>query len=88
MKKSAVKGTIGFVVFVLIVLAVFYALSGKKIVQVPRDAFHNGVTKETPVSACMECHGPGKEHARKPAHPPKDDCLKCHKIKRVKPSAK
>lgn len=82
--KNILKGTVGFVIFSLAVLGVFYALSGKKIVQVPRDDMHNGVTKETPVSFCMDCHGPGKPYARKPSHPPKDDCLKCHRIKRAK----
>jgi hypothetical protein len=32
----------------------------------------------------MECHGPGKPAARKETHPPKDDCIKCHKVKRTR----
>jgi len=84
MKGQWLRGTLGFLLFALLVVGVFYLISGKKIVQVPKDEFHNGVTYETPISFCMECHGEGKEHQRRPTHPPKDDCLKCHKIKRTK----
>ena len=77
------KSTVIFIVFVLAVLGFLYAISGKKYSQMPADANHLGVTE---TELCIECHGPGKRYAQKAGHPPKFECLKCHKQKRSKPS--
>jgi len=76
------RNNIIFVVFVIVVLVFFYAISGKKYPQIPANENHQGVTE---IAACLKCHGPEGIMPRKPAHPPKDDCSKCHKKKRVKP---
>lgn len=75
------KNSLLFLVFVLAVLGFLYAISGKKYSRMPADANHIGVTD---IALCMECHGVGKQYARKPTHPPKFECLKCHKQKRPK----
>jgi hypothetical protein len=75
------KSTLIFIVFVLVVLGFLFAISGKKYSQMPADADHLGVTD---TALCMDCHGTGKPYAQKSAHPPKFECLKCHKQKRPK----
>jgi len=75
------KSTVIFIVFVFAVLGFLYAISGKKYSQLPADSSHINVTDTAP---CMECHGIGKQNALKSTHPPKFDCLKCHKQKRAK----
>ena len=74
------KNNIIFLVFIVVVLGFLFSISGRKYPQIPADASHEGVTE---VSACLKCHGPEGVSPRKPSHPPKDDCLKCHKKKRV-----
>ena len=73
------KNTIMFVVFVLVVVGFLYAISEKKYPQMPADANHLGMTE---IAVCLECHGPGKIYPQKPAHPPKSECLACHKQNR------
>jgi len=75
------KNTIMFAVFIIAVVGFLYAISGKKYPQMPADANHLGVIE---IAICQECHGPGKQYPQKPAHPPKSECLKCHKQKRSK----
>lgn len=75
------KNTLIFIAFVLVVLGLLFAISGSRAPQIQRDAIHNGLSSDAP---CMECHGIGMPNARKPGHPPKDECLKCHRFKRVR----
>ncbi len=77
------KNSLIFALFVIAVLAFLYSISGKKYPQMPADASHLGLTETT---TCLDCHGPGKQHPQKPGHPPKTECLKCHKQKRPKPA--
>lgn len=73
------KNTIGFAVFVLVVLLLlFFLSSSKKVPPIPSDALHSGITTE---AGCAACHGPGKQAPLKPTHPPKEQCLVCHKMK-------
>ncbi len=73
------KSTTGFIVFVVLVLAFLFFLStGKKVPPVPADSLHAGITTD---AGCTACHGPGKQAPLKPAHPPKEQCLVCHKTK-------
>jgi len=74
------KSTVSFVIFVLAVLGFLFLISGKRYPQIPADARHRAVTENT---ACMGCHGPDKEDKLKETHPPKYECFKCHKVKRV-----
>lgn len=75
------KNTVIFIVFVLAVLGFLFSISGKKYPQLPADADHSGLTETT---TCLNCHGPDKVYPRKPEHPPKEECLNCHKHKRLK----
>lgn len=79
------KSTIGFVVFVLVVIGLLYSISGKRYPRIPDDVLHRDVQTDSG-AACMECHGPGKKSALKDTHPPKFECLKCHKYRRIKRS--
>ncbi len=83
MVKSGMRNNIIFAVFILAVIGFLFSISGKKYPQIPANESHLGITE---VAACMQCHGPAGVMPRKPAHPPKDDCFKCHKKKRMKPA--
>ncbi len=72
------KKSIGFVIFVLVVVGLLYSISGKKFPRIPDDPRHRGIASE---EACMGCHGQGKESPLKQNHPPKFECFKCHKTK-------
>lgn len=74
------KNTIIFIIFVLAVLGLLYAVSGTRSPRIPDNESHRGIDT---VVACLECHGQGKQFARKPTHPPKDECFICHKVKRT-----
>lgn len=73
------KNTIIFVVFVLLIIGLLTLFSGTRAPRLPEDVRHKVITDNT---ACLECHGPGKEAALKNTHPPKAECLICHKVKR------
>jgi hypothetical protein len=75
------KSTIGFIIFVLIIVIVLYAISGKRYPPVPGDDIHKAVEISNS-TVCMECHGPSKKAALKETHPPKFECFKCHKAAR------
>jgi hypothetical protein len=75
----SMKNTLVFLAFVLVVLGLLYAISGKRVPPplIPGDSIHAGEGSDT--SVCTGCHGPGKEAPLKPKHPPKYECFKCHK---------
>jgi hypothetical protein len=62
-----------------ILLALFFLSSGKKAPLIPADGLHQNVTTN---AACGECHAPGKRAPLKATHPPKEQCLICHKAAR------
>ncbi len=73
------KNTVGFIVIAAAVLAFLFFLSThKKVPRIPADALHNLVTTN---DGCAACHAPGKRAPLKPSHPPKEQCLTCHKKK-------
>lgn len=73
------KSTAGFILFAAAVLLVlFYLSSGKKAPHIPSDDLHKAVSTS---EACTECHAPGRSAPLKPSHPPKEQCLICHKAK-------
>ncbi len=61
-----------------ILLVLFFLSSGKKAPLIPGDALHQNATTN---EACGECHAPGKPAPLKENHPPKEQCLICHKTK-------
>ena len=73
------KNTFTFVAFALVVLlALFFLSSVRKSPLIPSDDLHKPVTTN---AACAECHAPGKQAPLKQEHPPKEQCLNCHKLK-------
>lgn len=77
------KSNIIFVIFVLAVLGFLYSISGKKNPQIPADPAHKDITE---ISVCISCHSRGAKSPMKSTHPPKFECFKCHKHKKVKPA--
>lgn len=75
------KNTLIFVIFVVGVLGLLFAVSGKRVPPplIPEDGIHEAAGD---ASACMNCHGPGKSAAMKKVHPPKYECPKCHRTKK------
>ncbi len=74
------KNSIGLIVAALvIVLGLFFLSStGKKPPMIPTDAAHRELTA---LEACTACHAPGKAAPLRENHPPKEQCLVCHKAK-------
>jgi cytochrome c553 len=77
------RNNVLFAVFIVVILVFLFSISGKKYPQIPADSAHQQITD---AGQCLTCHGSDGKHPRKPSHPPKDECTKCHKKKRLKPS--
>ncbi|OGW30224.1 MAG: hypothetical protein A2X59_10585 [Nitrospirae bacterium GWC2_42_7] len=75
------KNTLVFVVFVLVVVGLLFSISGKRSPQIPNDTDHRAITDTT---VCLGCHGPSQKYQRKTTHPPKHECFKCHKNKKIR----
>jgi flagellin-like protein len=85
---SPVLNTLIFIVFVAVVVGLLFSISGNRSPRIPDDQTHAVITD---AKACLKCHGPGMPNARKPDHPPKDQCMLCHKVRRyrnIKPDKK
>ncbi len=50
--------------------------SGKKPPLIPADSLHARALTD---GACLMCHAPGMRAPLKETHPPKEQCLVCHK---------
>ncbi len=76
------KSTGGLFAFILAVLLMLFSLSssGKQAPYIPIDVFHRDVTNNV---ACTTCHTPGMQAPLKKTHPPKEECLVCHKAKKT-----
>lgn len=59
-----------------VVLFLFFLSSRKKVPAIPDDAVHRSATTN---GACLACHSPGNRSPLKENHPPKEQCLTCHK---------
>jgi len=70
------KNTLGFVMIAFVLLGLLFFLSSKKYPPLPKDKDHATITSD---AACFDCHGKGQRNQLKPEHPPKFECLKCHK---------
>jgi len=76
------KSTIAFIIFVLLIVGLLFSISGKRYPRIPADAIHKDIEVNNN-AACLECHGAGKKNAVKSTHPPKFECFKCHKARRI-----
>ncbi len=71
------KNNLGLIVSALAILAfLFFLSSGKHAPSLPNDETHKQLTANAP---CQSCHDAGKQSPLKPSHPPKEQCLLCHK---------
>ena len=70
------KSIVGFIVFVAVVVGLLLLFPGKTYPPIPDDQYHKVIRDN---AACEECHGPGKKDELKKDHPPKFECLKCHR---------
>lgn len=74
------KNTLSLLAFAAMILAIlFFLSSGSKAPAIPADGRHAVITTD---AACTACHGPGKTAPLKSSHPPKEQCLICHKVKK------
>jgi len=62
---------------VIVVVLVLLSSTGKKAPFIPLDNIHNDITTQ---EACAACHAPDKQAPLKANHPPKEQCLICHKV--------
>jgi hypothetical protein len=60
----------------VLLLLYFLSSSGKKPPIIPADAVHTGLATN---ESCAPCHAPGKQSPLKETHPPKEQCVVCHK---------
>jgi cytochrome c553 len=72
------KHVIIFLVFAALVVGLLFTLSGTKAPRIPDNEQHLVFDV---AEVCWDCHGPEGEAPRKETHPPKDQCLECHKVK-------
>ncbi len=73
------KKNVAFILSAAAVILLLVVLSsGKKPPLIPADNAHATLTTE---AACTGCHAPGGTSPLKPSHPPKEQCLVCHKRK-------
>jgi len=63
---------------VIIVVLIFLSSTGKKAPFIPSDNIHSAMPTQ---EVCVACHAPGKQAPLKANHPPKEQCLICHKVK-------
>ncbi len=72
------KGTFGMIVVAVMVVVGLFLLSsmGRKPPLIPQNAAHRGITTQ---DGCAACHAPGGSFPLKANHPPKEQCLVCHR---------
>jgi mono/diheme cytochrome c family protein len=77
------KQVLMFVVFVAVILGLFFALSTEKPPFLPTDEAHLAALAaagpEKSPAPCGVCHAPGQSAPLGATHPPKEQCLRCHK---------
>jgi cbb3-type cytochrome oxidase cytochrome c subunit len=63
----------------IIIGLVILSSTAKKAPFIPADTIHRSIATQ---EGCVACHAPGKQAPLKADHPPKEQCLICHKIKK------
>ncbi len=64
---------------VIIAALAFLSSIGKKAPFIPPDNIHRAIATQ---EGCVACHAPGRQAPVKANHPPKEQCLICHKIRK------
>ncbi len=72
------KSTWSLIILTAVIVGILFFISsyGKKAPAIPDDNVHRTLTKQ---EDCVQCHAPGKQAPLKATHPPKEQCLICHK---------
>jgi hypothetical protein len=65
-----------FLLLAVLIVSGLLLLSNRKFTQLPADTLHAGLTDN---SSCAPCHSPDGESPLSEEHPPKEQCLTCHK---------
>ncbi len=73
------KNILFIVAAAAVLLFLFFLSSRNKVPFLPADDLHKIVTTN---EACEDCHAPGKRAPLKEGHPPKEQCLVCHKAQK------
>jgi hypothetical protein len=73
------KNILFIAVAAAVLIFLFYLSTSKKVPLIPDDDLHRIVATN---EACSACHAPGMRAPLKATHPPKEQCLICHKVKR------
>jgi len=61
----------------VLLFLVYLSATGKKPPVIPLDRLHGDLKTN---EACLPCHAPGKRSPLKDTHPPKEQCVVCHRI--------
>ncbi len=71
---------LGLPIAVVLILVFLFFLSarGRKAPFLPADAAHRNAATN---ASCLACHGPQGKEPLRPKHPPKEQCLYCHKAR-------
>lgn len=78
--EIGMNNNLSLILLVAAVLAgLFFLSSGKKPPAIPMDDRHQSITTD---AACAACHAPDKQAKLNPSHPPKEQCLVCHQVKK------
>lgn len=64
----------------VIAVLVYLSSTAKKAPYIPIDSIHGILTSQ---EACVACHTAGKAAPLKADHPLKEQCLLCHKVKKI-----
>lgn len=72
-----IKGALVLAALAAAMLVVF-TLADRGAPLIPRDIFHSIVINN---AACTTCHTPGRQAPLKASHPPKEECMFCHKAR-------
>lgn len=75
--------TLSLVTVVVVSLILIYSpdLPGGDAPAIPADIFHSYVIAN---AGCFTCHTPGKQMPLREGHPPRTDCLVCHKSRHLR----
>ncbi len=73
------KNMVFLVIASSVLLILFFLSSRNKVPFIPADDLHRSIVT---AADCGECHAFGKRAPLKETHPPKEQCLICHKVKR------
>ncbi len=71
------KETFWMVIAAIALVGILFLISSRtRPPAIPSDGQHRGIVTD---AACRSCHAPGLQAPLKPAHPPKQECLICHR---------